>query len=137
MKVFVYGTLKRGGTLHDNISRFEPVSIEPATIKGATMYDLGSYPAIVFNDPHNVIPGEVVTFEGNEGLALHRLDMVEGYPGLYDRKITLTSLDTFAWVYHMTEPPTGLRVIPEWEICDHDFEDHSRYQVCTICGHVI
>lgn len=121
--VFVYGTLKSGGVrgldtwnneFLDSDYRFKedpqtglesPIQMH-LEIKGKAvtknndfeMIDLGSYPALISGEKY--IQGEVWEVDG-ELLHFH-LDPIEGYPNLYNRTKTETSLG-LAWVYYMPQ----------------------------------
>ena len=84
-KVFVYGTLKKGGALHGNLARSEFVG--EAELSGFEMYNVGGwFPAIVKTDNKDPkVKGEIYKIDDE---TLSRLDMVEGYPGLYQREET-------------------------------------------------
>jgi gamma-glutamylaminecyclotransferase len=82
-KVFVYGTLKRGGRSHHLLDGQE--FLGPARTRPAyRLYDRGSYPCLV-EDWENGVPvqGEVWRVDDE---TLQRLDAYEGLPGLYCRK---------------------------------------------------
>ena len=110
VKVFVYGTLKRG---YQNQAYYLPerdpniIFIgEAETIKKFGLFDLGPYPCVINDDKaQSVVKGEV--FEINEDI-LKDLDYLEGYPDLYDRtkiEVVLTSHPSqpvvTAWIYLM------------------------------------
>ena len=92
MKVAVYGTLKRGGRLHTNMELIKAKFIEEVEIDGFEMFHLGGYPAIVEKKGESV---QAEVFEIDDA-GLSRLDRVEGYPTLYQRKMT-----PHGWVYFM------------------------------------
>lgn len=81
--VFVYGTLKRGGSNHrwmDGQRYLGPAR----TVAGHTLYSLGDYPGLVAD------PADRAGVEGElwavDAAALARLDAFEGVPeGLYAR----------------------------------------------------
>lgn len=80
MKVFVYGSLKRGFGNHvvlgDSPMLGEAMTASPSW----QMLDLGAFPAVVQGQGH--IHGEV--YEVNEDV-FQSLDYLEGYPSFYDR----------------------------------------------------
>lgn len=91
MKVFVYGTLKKG---FRNQSYLKGAKyLEKATMKGK-MYDLGGYPCIEL-DEEGVVYGEVYEIDKN---ILANLDRCECYPRLYTRSVVDDMI-----VYHLTE----------------------------------
>lgn len=97
MKVFVYGTLKKGRENHRWLrgSSF----IQEDTLKGASMYSLTAFPAVVFDDKNSVVKGEVYEVEN-----LDQLDRLEGYPHLYNRREVVTEQGHQATVYYMDNP---------------------------------
>ena len=83
MRLFVYGTLKRGGSNHAQLAGQKFLG-EARTAHGYTLYSLGSYPGLIADatDREGVI-GEVWQVTP---IALARLDAFEGLPeGLYTR----------------------------------------------------
>ena len=105
--VFVYGTLKRG-QVRERCWPRQPVSVEPATVRGA-LYDLGPYPALV--EEEDTIAGELWTLADEDMEAtLTALDRVEGIAGrdddLYRRVIvpcqTAAGIVS-AWTYQLAD----------------------------------
>lgn len=95
LRVAVYGTLKRGECNHHWLrgARFEGRTRVP----GLELYNLGDYPmAVPSADPRARIHAELYRVDG-EGLA--RLDVLEDYPGLYDRRQLPTTDGGLAWIY--------------------------------------
>jgi len=84
-KVFVYGTLKKGGALHGNLAKSK--FIGEAELSGFEMYNVGGwFPAIIkVDDKDSKVKGEV--YEVDDTTAT-RLDSVEGYPDLYQKEET-------------------------------------------------
>ncbi len=92
-KVFVYGTLKKGGRLNHYLdeSRF----VENKIIKGYSLYNLGWFPGIQFTgEETDVVHGEVWEISGD---TLTILDRVEGVPTLYTR---IEDDDMFLYLYN-------------------------------------
>ena len=91
MKIFVYGTLRKGASAF-SFYLAEPSTefIGQATIHG-DLHDMGWYPAVVnAGQPSaGTVIGDV--FDVNEE-TLDRLDNYEGYPVLYERA-TVKTLD--------------------------------------------
>lgn len=88
-RVFVYGTLKRGGMLHGALA--DSKFLGCAKLGGYTMLHLGAFPGIVENTPKDKTPrkgrgvyGEV--FEVTEE-TLGELDQIECTPSLYRRNL--------------------------------------------------
>ena len=80
MKVFVYGTLKKGGANHTWI--YDALFLGKAVVSGYQMHDLGSFPGVT-RSQGGLVHGELYEVE-----TLQDLDLLEGYPRLYNREIT-------------------------------------------------
>jgi len=109
MKVFVYGTLKKGHGNHYILDK-DPIETIIADLP-FYMVSLGAFPALVptRNDQQNQIVGEVYDISRQE---LSRLDHLEGYPNFYDRMpmdMTDYGIGEEVWVYY----------IPEIDLYDH------------------
>lgn len=104
-KVFVYGSLKSGGSIR-GLNQFG----EGADIVGKAttqypdynMVDLGSFPG-VFMGGTKYIQGEV--WEVNDDV-FEQLDAIEGYPDFYSRTPTQTSQGK-AWMYFLDKKQYG------------------------------
>ena len=97
MKVFVYGTLRKGQYNHSRLD-FAKLIEEIDYINGE-MYNYGSFPAITLESDNRVI-GEV--YEVDENI-LRSLDSLEGYPSFYDRKDVVTEKGHKVFVYFMEQ----------------------------------
>ncbi len=95
MKVFVYGTLKRG---HHNHRLLEQATLlgDFTTPPNYTMYHLGGFPAVVMGGDTAIV-GEVYEVDRRE---FQNLDYLEGYPTFYTRDIIETEHGD-AWMYHI------------------------------------
>ncbi len=90
--MFVYGTLKRG---HGNHHWLAGASFEgEAELPDVVLHDLGPFPMAVAGE--GTVIGEVYRVDA-AGLA--RLDRLEGYPRLYDRRPLPLADGRSAWVY--------------------------------------
>ena len=78
--VFVYGTLMDGERNHRVLARAEHLGAA-RTVARFTMFDLGSYPAIVAGG-RTAISGELYAVDA---AALAKLDRLEGHPEIYRR----------------------------------------------------
>lgn len=109
MNAFVYGTLLSGE--RNNYLLETSTKLGKDTVPGFMMVNLGAFPALISTDSETVPPvlGEVWEIDAD---TLQRLDWLEGYPRLYDRKEVDTSFGK-AWVYFMHEERVqdGLQVI--------------------------
>lgn len=94
MKVFVYGTLKKGFGNHHWMELAGGKFVSEAVLNGAKMYSCKYYPAIVLEE--GSVKGELYTIED-----IAPLDRLEGYPRLYNRSLVHTT-EGEAWVYHMS-----------------------------------
>jgi|TARA_B100001245_G_C22850191_1_gene408708 gamma-glutamylcyclotransferase (GGCT)/AIG2-like uncharacterized protein YtfP len=81
MNVFVYGTLKRGGALHNNIKKEKYLGLEK--LSGFQMYEMGWFPAVKKADEDSFIYGEVYSVSKE---CLKVLDEIEGKGVLYERE---------------------------------------------------
>lgn len=97
MKVFVYGTLKKGKGSHRLLSSAEFLG-EAVTTPDFTMYDFGYFPAVVAGGESGVL-GEVYTI-GKK--IRRRLDTLEGHPNYYQRELIDTPYGR-AYIYLMPE----------------------------------
>ena len=95
IRVFVYGSLKRGFCNHGLLRRAAYLG-EHATPARYTMYDLGPYPAVSIGG-RTPISGEVFAVDK---LTLVTLDKLEEYPRVYDRIRIATPFGS-AWMYVM------------------------------------
>jgi gamma-glutamylcyclotransferase (GGCT)/AIG2-like uncharacterized protein YtfP len=90
--VFVYGTLKRGHGNHHWLAGAP--FLGQALLPDVVLHDLGPFPMAVPGE--GVVRGEVYAVDA-AGLA--RLDRLEGYPRLYDRRALPLADGRHAWVY--------------------------------------
>lgn len=101
--VFVYGTLMKGKSNH-NFYLSNAEFMGNATVEGFELYDLGSYPGIVFSKEGKV-KGELYKIDSN---TLIGLDALEGEGTLYKRKCTKAFLEgggvcnSFIYVYNLS-----------------------------------
>jgi gamma-glutamylaminecyclotransferase len=113
--LFVYGTLKRGGSMHWILQDFP--FLGRAKAKGFVLYDLGPCPAMV--PGAGLVYGEV--YEVPEE-AFQALDWVEGVPFLYRRELIEVvfedGLPLKAWAYIYNGNVKGLPRIEneEWKV---------------------
>lgn len=99
-KVFVYGTLKKGGrlSLEDYGEEHAKLLGNAVTRPQYTMWSLQHFPAVTFGG-NTKISGEV--WEVSDKV-FAELDIIEGYPSFYDRKVIQTSLGK-AWMYFLDD----------------------------------
>jgi gamma-glutamylaminecyclotransferase len=101
IRVFVYGTLKKGHCNHVLLREANAHFIGYDSITGPyNMYDIGAIPAVVDSKSGTrKIRGQLYAMQP-EGLA--SLDMLEGHPNLYKRRKLWTDVhDRRAWVYFL------------------------------------
>ena len=98
MKVFVYGSLKRGywnsTILMDSEFLFKATTVDSVY----DMFDLGSFPAVV-KDGDSKIEGEVYKIKGR---TIQMLDALEGNGSFYNREeilVTDGDKEESAWIY--------------------------------------
>jgi len=107
VRVFVYGSLKRGEQYHDWLcgARFVGAHVTAPTWR---FWDLGGYPAM---SPGGdvAVAGEV--FDVDEAM-LARLDELEEVPELYQRARMETEYGE-CWVYLVWEAPAGAKALAD------------------------
>ena len=101
IRVFVYGTLKRGYGNHYALETAEFLGECEVGDGDLTMIDMGWYPGVVQSKAveGGKVKGEVFLVDEP---TLHVLDLIEGHPHFYERK----KIDTpwkKAWVYLLPE----------------------------------
>lgn len=102
--VFVYGTLRNGGSNHRLIEHSRclgPWRTRPRY----TLYDLGDYPGAARHG-RTAITGEIYRIDHP---TLKALDRLEDYPRLYDR-VKIASGYGPAWMYVLKVPPRRRRI---------------------------
>jgi len=109
-RVFVYGTLRKGGLYHSLLADADFLG-EIRTTKDFKLLNLGAYPAMV--PGHMAVLGEL--YEVPDAL-LADLDRLEGAPTLYYRAVIELADGSNALAYLLTNP--GLRVAPTIESGD-------------------
>ncbi|NBC13106.1 MAG: gamma-glutamylcyclotransferase [Gammaproteobacteria bacterium] len=114
-RVFVYGTLLRGEVNH-HLLRDARFLGSHRTEPRFTLLVLGAYPGLVAGGDTAVF-GEVY---GVDAAGLRRLDQLEDYPRLYDRRIIATAHGS-AWVY-LYRGPRRDRV----RLAQGDWRQYSR-----------
>ena len=101
-KVFVYGTLRKGGHYHHLLE--DSTFLINGFVPGE-MYSLGAYPAVVISDDCSLkVYGEV--FSVTEDV-LSKLDKLEGHPEFYLRIMQKIEIENGrpvnAWIYVISE----------------------------------
>jgi gamma-glutamylcyclotransferase (GGCT)/AIG2-like uncharacterized protein YtfP len=107
-KLFVYGTLKRGGELHAELASEKVRFLGPAKIQGRLFRISGeSYPGAVPADNEQYIKGELYELH-QPAETLRKIDEVEGCDeGLFERKLVnvwIGSKKMKAWAYFYSKP---------------------------------
>lgn len=119
-KLFVYGTLRRGYSLHEHLAEGSSRFVGRGRIKGR-LYDLGEYPgAIPVDAPGEEIAGELYQL-GDPERQLPKLDELEEFDpakpeqSLFVRRLADVDLDNGqrvkAWVYFLPRRPGKARLI--------------------------
>ena len=118
MKVFVYGTLKKGYGNHRLLESVNASLLGPDVIAGR-LYSGPWFPMLVAPEElGELVEGEVYEIpEEHESAALLRLDTLEGVPHLYQRIETTTAKGHKVFAYLWMRPTEGLMHLPEgkWE----------------------
>lgn len=124
--VFVYGTLKPGGTYHEQYCAAYLKTAQPAQVLGL-LYDLPELGYPVMTMGNGWVKGYLFCLDA---IAMSGLDYLEGYtPYQYDdsagegdytrQRITVFNLLGIplgeAWIYTMDKPPEGAIWLPEGE----------------------
>lgn len=107
-RLFVYGTLKKGGELHSNLASENAAFVGKARIKGRLFRIKGeSFPGAVPTDAEEYINGELYELS-SPGETLKKIDEIEGVgEGLFRRKLVDTWFPdgkTRAWAYFYAKP---------------------------------
>jgi len=116
--LFVYGSLRRGFSLHHHLRRMAAEFVARAQVH-AELFDLGKFPgARKSSKPGKVLAGEVYRLRQTEK-ALKVLDYVEGFSpraaerSLFQRATTEVVLPNgerrVAWIYWLNERARGRR----------------------------
>ena len=125
--VFVYGTLRKWGSRHDLITRYDPYESVEKCKTNALMMDYDQFPGLVPGD--KVVYGEIYSYY-NPSRPLEHLDFIEGHQNwcspkcLFQRRIvTIDAQDKqrFAWTY----------MICNWDaplVESGDWMEHTRYR---------
>ena len=82
VRIFVYGTLKRGGCRSDVLQGQRFVA-DATTTPNYRLYNAGSYPALIECEEGVQVAGEIWEISDE---CLRALDAIEHVPHLYDRK---------------------------------------------------
>lgn len=102
IRVFVYGTLKKGYGNH-HVLGANPSFLGEGKVMGMQVYHGPGFP-YAYTGAGCVI-GEVYEIGDHDA---RRVDQLEGYPYHYDRKEVLVDMDgwsTTAWMYFVHEKP--------------------------------
>jgi len=87
VRIFLYGTLKRGGC-RSHVMRGQQFVGDARTVAKYRMYNTGSYPALVEDEDGIEVEGEVWEVDDE---CLRVLDAIEAVPDLYERRpVSLT-----------------------------------------------
>lgn len=103
MKVFVYGSLKRGLYNHPLLEKATFVS--SFTIpkeENLGMLNLGAFPGVIRMPQKNTgypIHGEIYDINEYDETTLKNLDFLEGHPNFYERKTMKFSKDENMYIY--------------------------------------
>jgi len=104
----VYGTLKRGQSANYKLDGSKFIASDK--VPGATMYNLGAYPAVIVDESNNEIHVEVYEVDDN---ILKVLDQYEGYPDLYGKTTVSTSNGREIIIYTMDDVDNNYATVIE------------------------
>lgn len=96
LKVFVYGTLKKGGLFASRFDKFR-LTNKPGKVKGTMFSVFGNYPGLVLNG-ETEIKGEVHEYSNAEDVEI-ALDRIEGFlysgftDNLYEKRNVVVETD--------------------------------------------
>lgn len=119
MLLFVYGTLRKGGSNHGIIQPY--IMSSENCVASGSLYSLGEYPVLVLSGKR-LVKGELLELE-NEAEAIKVLDEFEG--GEYKRaeikvrKRTLGKVSATAYVYAGDKPPEGAVLVESGDWIEH------------------
>lgn len=106
-KFFFYGTLRRGGALHDWVGQLDGQFVTDAVVAGYDLYNVAWFPGIVPN-PKGHVGGEIFEF-ADGAQALRTLDKVEGTDaGLYRREQLPDG--TYIYIYNLDLPERAVKI---------------------------
>ncbi len=101
--VFVYGTLMRKADSIRSLDKFgsdaEFVSNTMTSSRSFDMLDLGHFPGVIDKMSGNRVAGELWRVTSD---VFKQLDIIEGYPDFYTRKMVPTE-HGIAWMYYLPE----------------------------------
>lgn len=114
--VFVYGSLKRNHFNHDVIAfdfdnhcrnKGHDYLGKCSTVDKFIMYDMGSFPAVAFDENGSVVEGELFAVDDK---TMDFIDALEGYPEHYSRKEVSLDIDeeVKAWIFYYENPEDDL-----------------------------
>jgi len=106
--LFVYGTLKKGGSRHQPLSRQRFLGNRRTRPRYA-LYHMGNYPAMVEAEPGDVIEGELYEVEAR---LLDWLDTIEGVPDWFELGQVELENGEVAWAYFYRQDTGGCPRIP-------------------------
>ena len=95
--VFVYGTLRRGGTRAMPIIFPDSTFIDNAKVHGR-LYDLGAYPGLLLDESSSLVVGEVYQVDDD---TLNKLDDIEAESHYWRKQVELSfgGSRKICWVY--------------------------------------
>ncbi|GAL83583.1 gamma-glutamylcyclotransferase family protein ytfP [Sporocytophaga myxococcoides] len=98
-KIFVYGTLRKGGTAYHLMSSCMLLE-EGITVSGFKLYDAGEYPFAFYTaDPMDIITGDM--FEIKEDILIS----LDEYEGEEYRKKVLPGFDCYIYILNKNNAP--------------------------------
>jgi gamma-glutamylcyclotransferase (GGCT)/AIG2-like uncharacterized protein YtfP len=108
--VFVYGTLKIGGLLHENLGEDAVLVDDEAVVHDYTLYVARSGIPVMVREKDKTVIGEVYAVDWKD---VSRLDKVEGEGHLYQRHSLTLCNGLKAWAYVWVHGVNGMAHIGE------------------------
>lgn len=105
MRVFVYGTLKRGYGNHKLLAHCKKYQEEDGVIEGFDLYASG-IPFAKHGEGNLHVEIYLVDFN-----VMRRLDELEGHPSMYKRELVVTKDGRLGWVYVYQRSVDRLRML--------------------------
>jgi len=122
LPIFVYGTLRPGGSLYPQIRPFV-ARHEPAQMENFVMYSVGMFPVIFQGD--GAVQGDLLHIHEDQwGKTIRLLDYIEANGQLYNRTDSYVASTPGkplvpVWVYLTTTPVSALG--PERRVVSNDW----------------
>jgi gamma-glutamylcyclotransferase (GGCT)/AIG2-like uncharacterized protein YtfP len=125
--VFVYGSLRKTGSLHQYASfDMNAEFVKDAELNGATMYSTGAYSCIVLDGSQNTVKGEIYRFK--DEATYRQIRDMEIESGYYEETIIIDGMEVVAYVY--TQPPFLSKKVTSGNWIHHKMTEVYKCNVC-------